>query len=44
MNVDDKTKENTKVHNLTWLQIPHHPYRITITGKSGSEKTIFCYI
>ena len=28
-----------KEHNLNWLQFPDHPYRILITGGSGSEKT-----
>ena len=28
-----------KKHNLNWLQFPDHPYRILITGGSGSGKT-----
>ena len=28
-----------KQHNPNWLQIPNHPYRILITGGSGSGKT-----
>ena len=35
----DVTKENKKEHNPNWLQIPDHPYRILITGGSGSGKT-----
>lgn len=38
---DDKSKENTKVHNPNWSQIPDHPCRIIITNRSRSEKTIF---
>ena len=26
-------------HNLNWLYIPEHPYRILIIGGSGSDKT-----
>ena len=26
-------------HNLSWLYIPDHPYRILIIGGSGSGKT-----
>ena len=33
------TKEIIKERNLNWLQIPDHPYRILITGGSGSRKT-----
>ena len=36
---DDVTKENIKEHNPNWPQIPGHPYRILITGVSGSRKT-----
>ena len=32
-------KENIKEHNPNWPQIPDHPYRILITGGSGSGKT-----
>ena len=28
-----------KGHNPNWLQTPDHPYRILITGGSGSGKT-----
>ena len=31
-------KENIKEHNPNWPQIPNHPYRILITGDSGSGK------
>ena len=29
----------TKQHNSKWQYIPYHPYRILITGDSGSGKT-----
>ena len=32
-------KENTKEHNINWPQNRDHPYRILITGGSGSGKT-----
>ena len=31
--------ENKTKHNKNWSYIPHHPYRISIIGGSGSEKT-----
>ena len=34
-------KENIKEHNPNWPQIPNHPYRILITGDSGSGKKKF---
>ena len=37
-NLDDITNENKKEHNNKWLYIPDHPYRIFITGGSGSGK------
>ena len=33
---DDVTKENIKVHNANWPQIPDHPYRVLIIARSGS--------
>ena len=39
INFDDVIKENTKERDQNWLQIPDHPYRILITGGSGSGKT-----
>ena len=33
------TKEDIKEHNPNWPKIPDHPYRILITGGSGSGKT-----
>ena len=39
INFDDLTKENIKKHNPNWPQILHHPYRILITGDTGSRKT-----
>ena len=38
INFDDVVKENIKEQNLYWPQIPDHPYRILITGGSGSGK------
>ena len=38
INFDDVIKEETKGHNPNWLQILGHPYRILITGDSGSGK------
>ena len=38
INFDDVTQENIKEHNPHWPQIPDHPYRILITGGSGSGK------
>ena len=32
-------QENKTEHNLKWPYIPDHPYRILITGDSGSGKT-----
>ena len=31
--------ENKKEHNLKWIYIPDHEYRILIVGGSGSGKT-----
>ena len=39
INFDDVTKENIKEHNPNWPQMPDHPYKILVTGGSGSEKT-----
>ena len=39
INFDDYTNENIIEHNLKWPFIPDHPYRILITGGSGSGKT-----
>ena len=33
------TREELKEHKPNWPEIPHHPYRILITGGSGSGKT-----
>ena len=35
-NLDDITNENNEDHNLKWPYIPDHPYKIIITGGSGS--------
>ena len=39
INLDSITNENNKKHNENWLYIADHPYRILITGGSGSGKT-----
>ena len=40
INFDDYTNEKKKrKHNLDWLYIPDHPYRILTIGGSGSGKT-----
>ena len=39
INFDDYANENKTEHNLKWLYIPDHPYRILIIGGSGSGKT-----
>ena len=36
---DGYVNENKTEHNKNWSYIPDHPYRILITGISGSEKT-----
>ena len=42
INFDDVTKENMKSHNLDWLQITGHPYRVLIVG--GSESGIKSFL
>ena len=39
INFDGVIKENIKENNLNWPQILDPPYRILITGGSGSGKT-----
>ena len=39
INLNSITNENNKKHNEKWPYIPDHPYRIIITGSSGSGKT-----
>ena len=39
INFDNYTNENKTETNSKWLHIPDHPYRILITGGSGSGKT-----
>ena len=39
INFDDVTKVETKEQNTNWPQIPDHPYKILVTGGSGSRKT-----
>ena len=38
-NFDDHVNENKTKRNKTWPYIPDHPYRILITGGSGSGNT-----
>ena len=37
--LDKIVNNNNEGHNEKWPYIPDHPYRILITGGSGSEKT-----
>ena len=39
INLDSITNKNNKKHDEKWLYIPNHPYRIMITGGSGSGET-----
>ena len=39
INLDSITNENNKECNEKGPYIPDHPYRIIITGSSGSEET-----
>ena len=39
INFDEYANENKIEHNLKWLHIPDHPYRILTVGGSGSGKT-----
>ena len=39
INLDNIVNDNNKKHNEKWPYIPDHPYRILITGGSGSRKT-----
>ena len=39
INFDEYTNENKRKRNLNWPCIPDNPYRILITGGSGSGKT-----
>ena len=38
-NLDNIVNNNNAKHNEKWLYIPDHPYKILITGGSGSGKT-----
>ena len=38
-NLDDVTNKNNKEHNIKWLYIPDHLYKILVIGGSGSGKT-----
>ena len=39
INFDNYVSENKTEHNKNWLHTPDKPYRILITGGSGSGKT-----
>ena len=39
INFDDYVNENKTEHYKNWPYTPDHPYRILITGDSGSGKT-----
>ena len=39
INFDNYVNENKTQHNKNWPYIPDHPYRILMTGGSGSGKT-----
>ena len=39
INFDDVTNENKTEHNSNWQRIPDYPYRVLISGGSGSGKT-----
>ena len=39
INLDNIVNDNNKKHNEKWPYIPDHPFRILITGGSGSGKT-----
>ena len=39
INFDDYAHENKTQHNQKWSYIPDDPYRVLITGFSGSGKT-----
>ena len=39
INFGDYANENKTQHNLKWLHIPDHPYRILTIEGSGSGKT-----
>ena len=39
INFDEYANENKINHNPNWPCIPDHPYRILMTGGSGSGKT-----
>ena len=39
INLDNIRSENNEEHNEKWPYIPDHPYRILISGGSGSRKT-----
>ena len=41
INFDNYANENKTKHNKNWPYIPDHPYRILITGGSGSGKQIY---
>ena len=38
INFDHITKESIKKHNINWLRVPDHPYRVFIIRCSGHGK------
>ena len=44
INFDNYTNEDKIEHNIQWPYIPDHPYRISITGSSGSGKNALLYL
>ena len=36
-NLNDITNENNEDHNEKWAHIPDYPYKMLITGGSGSN-------
>ena len=41
INFDNYVSENKTEHNKNWLHTPDKPYRILITGGSGSGKQMY---
>ena len=38
INFEDVIQENIKYHNLNWLPIPDHPFKILIIGRLWVRK------
>ena len=43
INFDNCTNETKTIYNKNWSYIPDYPYKILITGGSGSGKTNLLY-